>query len=217
MRGCTFILNNQSVHTGNDLDLVQEVKSIDYPEVQSYSVEVPGRDGLVFLTKGLTGRVNYFNRPIELVYFASGSRADLIAIERAFGKYHGEVIKIIDDDTPSYYYEGEAMISPKWTKNYLQITVKIDAKPFMYKVQHFERIVALTSSEQTVTIVNNGFEVNPTFTLTGSATIKKGSVTVIADSSGSWTDSDILISPGSNTITVSGSGSLSITYREAVI
>ena len=67
MRGVLITVGEESFHTGNDLDLVQETKEISNPSVQTYTVQVPGRDGLLNLTKSLTGRVCYNNRKIELV------------------------------------------------------------------------------------------------------------------------------------------------------
>ena len=98
MRGITIILNGESLHTGNDLDLVQEKKEIGKPTVQSYTVQVPGRNGLLNLTKALTGKVSYYNRTLSFQYFGSGSRAGLLELDAIMSRFHGETIRIIDDD-----------------------------------------------------------------------------------------------------------------------
>ena len=121
MRGITIIKDSNRIHTGDDLDLVQEVKEIDPPTIQSYFVEVPGRNGLLNLTKGLTGDVTYKNRSLKFQYLAIGKREDLLDIADLFNRYHGEIIKIIDDDTPDYYYEGEATVTTRWDNTLVHI------------------------------------------------------------------------------------------------
>ena len=88
MRGITIIKDSNRIHTGDDLDLVQEVKEIDPPTIQSYFVEVPGRNGLLNLTKGLTGDVTYKNRSLKFQYLAIGKIEDLLYIADLFNRYH---------------------------------------------------------------------------------------------------------------------------------
>lgn len=218
MRGVTIVYNGTRVHTGNNLGLVQEKKEIGSPEVQSYKVSVPGRDGLLVLTKALSGRVNYNNRTITLQYFASGSRSQLQTLEDQLNAYHGQVIQVIDDDTPSQYYEGEATVSVKRGTTYSQIVIKIDAYPFRRATTAKTSSTSLTTTNKTVTLINNGtIPVAPVFTSTGSVTITRGSVTKTITTAQTWTDTDFLLSPGSNAFTVKGSGTFKTEFTEAWI
>lgn len=217
MRGCMLILNDYGIHTGNDLDLVQEIKEIGNPEIQTYNVEIPGRNGKLRLTKNLTGRVTYFNRKIKLQYLSSGSRADLQVIKDLLSKYHGEVIRIIDDDTPDYYYEGECSVENVDKGSYVQSVLTIDADPFRIMIEPIVRTITLSAETQTVYITNDGVAIVPTFTTTGTATIIIGDHTISVSTATTWEDPDVLLEPGLNKITVSGSGTLKISYKEARI
>ena len=211
------------VHTGvskstgpKNLGLVQEEKEIGKPDIQSYTVEVPGRNGLLNLTKALTGRVMYSNRELKFRYFGSGSRAELLALDEAMTRYHGETVIIIDDDYPDYYYEGEATVSTEYGSNYVLISLKVDAQPFRMKNIFSGSTQTLTSSQTTVTVTNGGVEVVPTISVTGEATISFNGVTVhLTD--GTYIVEKFVLSRGENTFTAYGDGKLSITYREGTI
>lgn len=217
MRGCEIILGNISFHTGNTYGLVQEVKTIEPPTIQSYKVQVPGRNGLLNLTKALTGRVVYDNRNITLQYFAYGTRAKLLEIRDLFCTLHGETIDIIDDDTIDFYYRGECTVSTTFKLNYLQIVLNIDAEPFRVAQQYTTRYISLTTTTKSVVIMYDGVAVAPTFSCTGSVTITQGSKTKTISKATTWEDTDFIIEHGTNTLEVSGSGTLTIKYKEAFI
>lgn len=216
MRGVTITFNGTSVHTGNDLDLVQEEKTIGAPEVQTYKIDVPGRNGSVNLTKALTGKVCYNNREIRLVYCGTGSRSQLQDLRDAVNRYHGEVIRIIDDDTPNYYYEGEAIVETQLYPNRIAIEITVDANPFMFGNTDKYISVNLSTVPQNLTINNPGVEIIPTFKVFNTAKIVKGSYT--GDfSAGTFALPQLELSKGSNNYVVSGIGVLAINYKEAKI
>ena len=216
MRGITIILNNERIHTGKDWDLVQEKKEIGNPEIQSYLVQVPGRNGLLNLTKGLTGNVCYNNRPLSFQYFGTGTNSELLELIDTVNRYHGETIQIIDDDTPDYYYEGECSIDIDRKPNYVTITLEVDANPFKVKNNQTVLTVNLTSDVQSISTVNKGVPVMPLFTVSNTATISKDNATVTL-SAGTYEVNDIEVKRGANIFDVSGNGTLTITYREAII
>lgn len=215
MRGISIILGEEIVHTGNDLDLVQEEKEIGKPEIQSHTVEIPGRNGLLNLTKALTGKVAYSNRDLKFKYFGSGSRAELLALDEAMSRYHGETIRVIDDDYPDYYYEGEASVSTEFKPNYILISLKVDAQPF--RLKRNKTVVSKTlSGETTLTLYNESIEAIPTITVTAETKIifNGRSVTLGA---GTYLAEAFFLHRGVNTLTVSGSGKITIEYQEGAI
>lgn len=216
MRGITIILNGDSIHTGNDLNLVQEEKKIGNPSVQSYLVQVPGRNGLVNLTKGLTGRVCYDNRTLSFKYFGTGTRAELLNLREVMNKYHGENINIIDDDTPFYYYEGECTVETQLSSNYITIDITVNANPFMMANDDTILTVDLSDTVKNISIYNDGVSVTPTATVSGEATISKKGTTYNL-STGTYILTDLEVENGSNIYEVSGSGTISISYKEAKI
>lgn len=216
MRGIKIIYNGSAIHTGNDLDLVQEIKTIDTPSVQSYQVEVPGRNGLLDLTKGLTGSTCYNNRELQFQYFGSGKRDRLLELRDTFNRYHGERIQIIDDDTPDYYYDGVAEMSSELHGTYITLSLTVDADPFRKSVEPILVRKDLTSAPMIVEIYNPGVESVPKFYVETDARIVKDGVTTYLGA-GTYTLPKYALSRGNNRFTVSGSGSLVIGYKEAII
>ena len=215
MRGITIIKDNEKVHTGDDLDLVQTSKDIGMPDIQSYLVEVPGRNGLVNLTKGLTGEVTYQNRTLKFTYVGIGKREDLLEILDQFNNYHGETLEIIDDDTNDYYYTGEATVKSSWSNNILTLELDVNADPFRLALVADTIKTSLTLSGKDLVIANYGVTVAPVITVEDHATIKVGSNSY--DFGAGTYQGDIKLKTGANTFVVSGSGALTITYREAKI
>jgi phage-related protein len=215
VRGITIIFNNEEIHTGDDLDLVQEKKEIGKPKPQIYTVEVPGRNGLLNLTKGLTGRVTYYNRPLSFQYFGTGDRESLLELDAKMSKYHGQTIRIIDDDYPDHYYEGEATVESKFYGNYIIITLDVDAQPFRLKRD-------LTVSSRDINgavklyLNNESIEAIPTITITAETVITFNGVTMTLNA-GTYTVESFELHSGVNIFEVSGTGTITIEYQEGAI
>ena len=216
MRGITIIKDNIRIHTGNDLDLIQETKEIGNPTPQSYLVEVPGRNGLLNLTKGLTGNVCYSNRPLKFQYLGNGNRDTMLDIVDVFNTFHGETIRIIDDDTPDWYYEGEASVETKRDGVLVTITLNVNADPFRQRLKLTNMATSLSTDEKSMVINNYGVVITPTFIVSDNARIAFNSNTYTL-SAGSYVIEDIELKPGANSLKVSGSGTLTVQYREAKI
>lgn len=215
MRGITIILDGKEIHTGNDLDLVQEVKTIGKPTVQSYTAQVPGRNGLLNLTKGLTGKVVYYNRSLKFQYFGDGARSRLLELDTYFSRYHGETIRIIDDDYPDHFYEGEASVSTVFNGNYITITLTVNAQPFRLKLKPtvYSRTI---NGAATLYLYNESIEAIPTITVTAETKIIfNGMETTIG--AGTYVAENFALKTGANIFEVSGTGTITIEYQEGAI
>lgn len=216
MRGIEIIKDSFKIHTGDDLGLVQEVKEIGNPTPQSYLVEVPGRNGLVNLTKGLTGNVTYSNRSLKFQYLASGTYEEVAETIDLFNSLHGETFKVIDDDTPDYYYEGEATVTVTRKGILTNITLGLNANPFRERLDLTSMTATLTSTDKTLVVNNYGVVVQPTIIVDSTAKIVyKGNTYTL--SAGNYKISDVELKTGYNSFIVSGSGNLTIQFREAKI
>ena len=216
MRGIEIIKDDFKIHTGDDLGLIQEVKEIGNPTTQSYLVEVPGRNGLVNLTKGLTGNVTYSNRSLKFQYLASGAYNEVEETIDLFNSLHGETFKIIDDDTPEYYYEGEDTVKVAHKGILTTITLDINANPFRERLELTNITTTLTTADETLVVNNYGVVIQPTIIVDNTAKIvyKDNTYTL---SAGTYKISDVELKTGYNSFVVSGSGNLTIQYREAKI
>lgn len=215
MRGITIIFDNERFHTGDDLDLVQEKKVISKPEIQTYTVQIPGRNGLLNLTKGLTGKVMYYNRSLSFQYFGNGDREYLLELDMYITRLHGQTIKIVDDDFPNHYYEGEASVKTEIKSNYITITLTVDAQPFRLRLEPtiYSREI---SGTVLVYLDNESVEVIPTITVTAETTITFGGTTVSL-SAGTYTIDNFELKRGVNILEVSGTGRITFEYREGAI
>ena len=99
-------------------------------------------------------------------------------------------------------------------RNLKQIVLIARVKPFKFKKDKTVVTVALTSSGKTVNLTNSRKSVVPTITCTSNATIKFGTLTFNLKA-GTCKILDIYLKEGNNTLTVSGSGSVTFEYQEA--
>lgn len=216
MRGIRIIFNEDEIHTGDDLDLVQEKKEIGKPTVQTHTVQVPGRNGLLNLTKGLTGKVTYYNRTLSFQYFGSGDREHLLELDDIMSKFHGQTIRIIDDDRPNHYYEGEASVTTTINTGYITINLTVDAQPFRLKLK--PTVYSYDNAGETVRLYidNESLEVIPTITVSADFSIVFNGVEVSL-SAGTYMLESILFRAGVNVLTVTGTGTIKFEYQEGAI
>lgn len=215
MRGIAIIFNNERVHTGDDLDLVQEKKEIEKPEIQTFTAQVPGRDGLINLTRSLTGKVNYYNRPMSFQYFGTGTRKQLLDLDAYMSRFHGQTIRIIDDDHPNHYYEGEATVKTVFNGNYITIILEVDAQPFRLKLSPTVYTREISGSA-TVYLNNENIEAIPIITTTGAIQVTFNGVTTSL-SAGTYTIENFVLQSGVNTVKISGTATVTIQYQEGAI
>lgn len=229
MRGIKIIFNDEEIHTGNDLDLVQEEKKIEKPKIQSHTVEVPGRNGLLNLTKGLTGRVMYYNRTLSFRYFGTGARSRLLELDTLLSRYHGQTIRIVDDDYPDHYYEGEASVETELKGNYIIISLTVDAQPFRLKTEPTVYEMDVDHDDTTplsVTLLNEDIDAIPIIEVgvvpglpeddDYEATIVYGDFQVTL-SKGVYSSEKITLHRGTNTIKLYGFAYVTFTYQEGAI
>lgn len=216
MRGIAIILNGETVHTGNDLGLVQTAKEIGKPTVQTYTVQVPGRNGLLNLTKGLTGSVCYYNRQLHFQYVGDGTREQLLQLDAELSRFHGETVQIVDDDHPGHFYEGEVIVSSAFGYGYITITLDVDAQPFRLKRSRTVHTQAI-NGETTITLNNESIEATPTITVTAETYITFNGVTVHLSKAGTYADKKLTLRRGANTFSVEGTGTIKFDYQEGAV
>lgn len=218
MRGIKIIFNDEEIHTGNDLDLVQEVKEIGKPEIQSYPVEVPGRNGLLNLTKGLTGKVVYSNRELSFQYFGTGTRERLLEIDALLSYYHGETVRIIDDDYPDHFYEGELSVESTFNSNYITITLTVDAQPFRLKTNRtiFSYDLSQILGTAEFYVPNESIDAIPTITVRGETSIIHNSETITLNA-GTHEIPNFTLHRGENKFFATGDDIIEFEYQEGAI
>lgn len=212
MRG---ILINNTVHTANDLRLVMTGKDLPAPKVQTYAVEVPGRNGLLDLSEFLTGEPTYSNRTLKFEFLGDGSRETVLSLIDVMLSYHGKNITVTTDDFTGWYYTGRADVTYSDKGYYVTFVLTIDAQPFSYSLTP-KSYTYTNSTEQVVTLFNAGVSVIPTVTVDTETTIVYGDTTLRL-SAGTYEPEALKLKHGNNNLTITSTGEVNITYREAVI
>lgn len=208
MNGVTFGTN----HSYTVYSLILTGKTIDAPEVKKYTVDIEGGDGELDLTEYF-GRVNYKNRKITLNFEALTSNAYFPTFfSTIFNALHGKKMRVILDDDPNYYYYGRLSVKASHDKKISKITIEVDAEPYKYKLNQTTVSRSVNVSD-TIVLTNDVLHAVPSITASAAFTIVFNGVTT-ATSAGTFTIPTLELSAGSNSISVTGTGTISFTWQE---
>ena len=190
-------------------------KSLPTPKPQTYTVEVPGRNGLLDLSEFISGETTYNNRTLTFNFVGDGSRETVLNLIDAMCEYHGQNLIITTDDYLDWYYSGRAEVDYTDHGYYVEFTLTVDAYPFRRAIN--PKVYTYGVCEDLIiTVLNEGQSVIPTVTVTGEATIVKGYTSVTIED-GVYESEVFKLSKGENEFTITTNGTITITYREAVI
>lgn len=122
-------------HTFNDWGLLPKSRPvISPPTPKTLYVDIPGADGLLDLTQALTQDVKYENRTITFEYTVLDARNRWSNIYSDILDYlHGQSMKIILDEDPTYYYMGRLHVN-EWKSDKKTAVIVIEANVEPYKM-----------------------------------------------------------------------------------
>jgi phage-related protein len=213
-----FILDN--INTWYDWTLILTEKTVAPPEAKTNYVELDGMNGTLDLSEALTGEVTYNDRTVSATFWTdNGTRKDREKLlQNIIATLHGRKIKIIEPDDPEHYFIGRVSVKPSENNlAYLEFTIDATCEPWRYSLNESNRIINATDTVSNIVIRNNGVKsICPTITVTGNIDITHNNIkTSLSD--GTYIISDIRLKQGTNIISVSGNGSVILTYREATL
>lgn len=212
-RGCKL----NRLHSVRDWDMVMTKKIITPPDPKTYTVEVEGGDGIIDRSTVLTGGdIKYKNRTITINFEKLDQSGVLLPFLSAFlNEYQGQIVKVVFDEDPAFYYTGRSMISYDQPNGYvLQMTMTIDAEPYKYK--HVETIQVKTISGANVPVSYSNLRkwVSPIFITSAPMTLQFENEIYQIDEAGTFTIPDIQFKKGENVILYSGTGTVQVVYQE---
>lgn len=208
MKGVTFGTD----HSYDVYSLILTGKTIEAPEVKKYTVDIEGGNGELDLTEYF-GRVNYKNRKLSFEFEALTSNVNFPTFfSTIFNALHGKKMRVILDDDPNYFYYGRLSVKATHSKKISKITIEVDAEPYKYKLNQ-TTVSRSISGSGTIVLTNDILSAVPSITASAAFTIVFNGVTTVA-SAGTFTIPTLELSSGSNSISVTGTGTISFTWQE---
>lgn len=188
-------------HTYRDLGLVliDGTESIGLPEVQTYQVEVPGRNGLLDLTEALNGDVAYKNRECSWQFADAreyGSRTD--ALVKFANMLHGRKLDFVLDERPEYTGTGRfAAEVDENVRGYTLLNVTADCEPYFSKGLQTVKVNA--AGGITIALESGRMPVCPTFEFASETIVAMGDISATMQP-GTYKVNDIWLHEGRNEI-----------------
>lgn len=216
MRGVKF----GDYHTYEDWKLILNAKNISPPSPKIVKVQVDGRDGDINLSRTLTGEMKYENREASFTFLVTeGSQEEREElINSIVNLLHGNELKIIEPDDLDHYLIGEIVVTKTTNdKAYGTIEISADLEPYRYSISEVNRTITASETKVDVVLNNTGRKtVTPTLTVDGSINLEFGSSSASLET-GTYKLSNLNLRSGATVVTISGTGFVVFTYREAVI
>lgn len=196
-------------------------------QVQNF-LAVPGRHAPLDYSTYLTdGQPYYESRELEAVLESSeGTRLEREdRINLMVNHLDGLSMNIYLPDDPTHYLVGRVQVAPEYNDPaHCSVVVTAVCEPWRYAKT--ETVVNLTAgtTEKVARVTNSGrLAVVPTLTITGEVHLAYGSSTIdLSAGEYIWPDlyltpGTVLAAPGVHEVKYKGSGTVKITYREAVL
>ena len=191
------------------------------PAQKTNYVDRPGGDGAWDLSTTMTdGITRYQNRTLTVALECSeGDRLTRETLIREMVTLlDGKRLRVILPDDTTRHLLGRIHVARKYSDlAHASVTVTVDCEPWKYSNVLTNHLWGLTTTESTKTItILDGRSVVPTIEVGGEARLVFGTSS-ISLSKGKHRWPDLLLTPGTHQLKVSGSSSLILSYREGVL
>jgi hypothetical protein len=225
-RGLTFKVDDDNpmtspVYVTTNVGWTLASCELSAPVQKTSYIDKPGGDGAWDLSTTMTdGIPRYQNRTLtatlELSAFDRSTRD--AAIRSMVNTLAGRRLRVFLPDDPSRYLVGRVHVERKYNNlSHASVIVTMDCDPWKYNVTLTSHLYGLTTTASAKTMTNTGGRtVVPTIEVGGEAKLVYGTAS-ISFSKGKYQWPELLLTPGSHQLKVSGSSSLVISYREAVL
>lgn len=192
------------------------------PEQKTKYVDKTGGDGAWDWSTVMTdGLPRYKDRSLTVTLECSeGTRADREAlISGMVNQLDGLEWQVTLPDHPSHYLEGRLHVAENYSDlAHASVTVKGTCRPWFYKKKQTVVTLPPVTTDQTYNLTNAGrLALVPALNVSGGNVRLKYAGASIELSAGTYEWPVLLLTPGTHTITYQGTGTLTITYREAVL
>lgn len=204
------------VHSFNDLNLVLTKATIPPAKPKTTYIDIPGADGSLDLTEA-HGDVKYSDRDCTFNFSVLPSDdTDWEEKKTEISNLlNGKACNITLDTDEDYYYQGRCSVDEHLQDgNLKQFTIKVKVRPYKYRQEVTKVTVALTGATKTVILSNGRKPVAPSIECTNDNTLIAFGGISFNLSAGTHKLLDIMLAEGDNTLTVSGTGTVTFKYQE---
>lgn len=215
MKGVSFL----GFHSYKDLHILLTGKEIGSPEVKRQTIDIEGADGELDFTD-FFGEPKYANVQHRFDFETIRPRNEQLSQYTDIkNKIHGKKGRIILDDDPSFFYVGRCFVSAyKNDVTIGKISIDCDCEPYKYKAEETVLTTEL-SGVMDVRLTNGRKRAVPLVTIETdtSLNIMFGGTNVWDLAAGSYMLPELELAEGENIVTVTGTGRITFTWREAVL
>ncbi len=201
------------------------------PTVNTSYIDIPGMDGQLDASDALVGYATFKNRSGSWDFVVAEGYGTWNQRYMEITEYlHGQKMKAILEDEPEYYYEGRFSVNSwKSGDNWSGITIDYNVGPYKKElhstmdewewdtfnfetsvIQSFAGVPVLGTT--TITIHGSKQPVTPSFITTAEMSVTFNSATY-ALPQGTSKVAKIIIKEGTNVLTFTGNGEVSVDYR----
>ena len=214
MKGVSFL----GYHSYRDLHILLTGKEIGSPEVKRQTIDIEGADGELDFT-------DFFGEP---KYTNAQHRFDFESIQPwneqlsqftdIKNKLHGKKGRIVLDSDPSFFYVGRCFVSAYKNEATIgRISIECDCEPYKYKMEKTVAVLTINGSE-TFTLPNARKRAVPEVVVAATGSINIVYSTNIWDlGEGTYTLPELELVEGDNEIKLTGTGSVTLTWQEAML
>lgn len=205
------------------------------PKVKTVYIDIPGADWHLDMSESLTGEVVYEGREGSLEFIVDNGHRTWSELYSDIMDYlHGQQMRAVLEDDPSYYYEGRFAVNQwKSDPHNSKITIDYNVAPYKFELFssledwlwdpfNFETGIAREYGDLTVdnelilVIEGNRKSVVPSFIVSsedGSGLKVEFDGTTYSLPDGTSKVANIVIKQGTNALTFTGKGTVSVDYR----
>ena len=212
MKGITFGV----YHSYRDFKLLLKSKEIGAAKVKTQKIDIAGADGFLDLTD-FFGEPKYENTVHKFQFLTLVAPSEFPNLFSDIkNKIHGRIGRVVLDDDPSYFYIGRCTISSFTNEKSMGIvSVECDCEPWKYKAERTS-VTATVDGEDTIVLTNSRKRAVPEVTIAAESTLRITYQSNIWDlGSGSYTLPELELQSGENSVSVTGTGSISFVWQEA--
>ena len=215
MKGITF----GSLHSYRDFRLLLVKKEVGSPTVKVRKIEVEGADGALDYTD-FFGEPKYEDVTHKFEFQTIVPQSEFLSLFSTIkNALHGKKMRIILDDDPLFYYNGRLHVSSFTNEKSIGIvSVEAECEPYKYKL---EKTVAEIYVDGTFTAVlpNSRKRAVPEVVIETDSSIRieyLGS-NIWDLGSGSFTLPELELVEGDNSITLTGTGTVTFSWQEGAL